>query len=89
MAPYLIDNITGAYVFGQALNHPISDQSTQTQIQMALTGNSAWNHAAGPWLLAIFLLVGFSVLFLGLAWRALRRLETGRQEGKTVGALDV
>jgi hypothetical protein len=52
----------------------------------AAVGSGDWRHTAGPWLLAIGILILMIVVFLVAASHFLRRIDLGRRRPKISGA---
>lgn len=78
MTSYLIALDTGTDQIHYALlGSRYSSAFYSQQLVDAITGFSAWKHAPGAWLLAVFLLVVIAAALLALAMWGLRRNEIG------------
>ena len=86
MTSYLDSLTIGNAEIRDLVGKPYPTPYLQEQVMNAAVGTSAWSHTAGPWLLAIGILILMTTLFLAAAWWFLRRTDVGRRRPITVGA---
>ncbi len=79
MTSYLDSLTIGNAEIRQLVGQPYPTPYIQQQLMNSAVGTGDWRHAAGPWVLAIGILIVMIVLFFGAAWHFLRRIDVGRR----------
>ena len=83
MTSYLDSLTIGNAEIRYLVGKPYPDPYIKSQLMSAAVGSGDWRHTAGPWLLAIGILILMIVVFLAAASHFLRRIDVGRRRQST------
>ena len=84
MTSYLESLNLGNDVIRSILGRPVPTQAFLFhQLRPDVTGTGSWDHAAGPWIVAMSVLVLITVFLLVFAWYSIWRKDVGRRRHST------